>query len=356
MLLWRVDLDCRPAKWLWGLPPLIVITALALFGVQEQVERDLRDRTTATLKEKGLSWAIAKFDGRDAFLEGLSFSRPERDQALQTIQNVWGVRTVVDRSHLIASPETYTWTAIREERRIKIRGHVPTENDRRTILGFIKAAMPDLEVDDKMTLAGGSPPRQTWLGSVSFALVQLGQLNSGSVRLAGTNLIVSGEAKTTAAYRFIKSSLSTQLPEGTQIQEHNISPPVVSPYSWRVKYTGSAVSMGGYVPSEDVHAQILERTRNLFPGKTVEDTMELASGAPNGWLWAVSASLTQLHRLQSGRVKLKDTVLEFQGVALNKGTAKDVTASIRHSLPATYRSSEEITVQENAGPSKSPVN
>ncbi len=339
-------LRCRPSFWLWGLLPLVFVTVMALFGVRGQIERDLGDRTAAILQEKGLSWALVNFVGRDAVLEGLSFSRDERDSALRTIENVWGVSNVIDKSNLIASPETYTWSARKGEEKIKISGHIPNREDRRAILGFVKAAMPELKLSDKMVLAGGSPQRQVWLGSVSFALLQLGQLKSGTVSLAGTDLIITGEAKTTAAYRNLKTALYTQLPTGMKLKAESVSPPVVKPFSWRVKYTGSVISLTGYVPGEDVHNQILVRTRNLFRGVKVVDAMELASGAPEAWLWAVTASLTQLHRLQSGRINMKDTTIVFEGIAVDKMTADDVMASIHNGLPASYNSTEKVDVSK----------
>ncbi len=338
-------LNCRPSFWLWGLLPLVFVIAMALFGVREQIERDLSDRTAAILQEKGLSWAVVNYDGRNAVLEGLSFSREKRDTALRTIEDVWGVSNVIDRSNLIASPETYTWWARKDEEKIKISGHIPTLEDRQAILGFVKAAMPELKLSDRMVLAGGSPQRQVWLGSVSFALLQLGQLKSGTVRLAGTDLIIAGEAKTTEAYRDLKTSLSTQLPTGIKLKTESISPPVVKPFAWRVKYTGGVISLTGYVPSEEIHDQILERTRNLYQGVKVVDGMELASGAPEAWLWAVTASLTQLHRLQSGRINMKDMAIEFEGIASDDTTAKDVVASIRNGLPSSYRSTENVDVR-----------
>jgi OOP family OmpA-OmpF porin len=350
-----MTLDCKPSKWLWGLLPLVFVTALALVGVRGQIERDLTDRTSAILQDKGLSWAFVNFEGRDAILEGVSFSRSERDAALQAIENVWGVHAIIDRSNLIASPETYTWWARKEQdEKIKLGGHVPTNDDRQAILGFVKAAMPELKLSDKMVLAGGSPSRQVWLGSVSFALAQLGQLKSGTIRLSGTDLVIAGEAKTTVAYQALKTALSTQLPTGVTLKAESISPPLVKPFSWRAKYVGGTISLTGHVPSEEIHTQILDRTRKLFRGNKVVDAMKLASGAPDGWLWAVSVSLTQLHRLESGRVNMKSSALEIEGVAVDKFTAKDVAASIHHGLPSSYRSTESISVnkpKKNDGPS-----
>jgi len=350
-----VSLICRPAKWLWGLPALIFVTAFALYGTNRQIERDLAEQAAAALQDAELQWAIARFEGRDAILEGLSFSGKERDAALRIVGDIWGVRKVVDNSDLIATPETYSWFARKDENRIKIRGHVPTKSDRQAIIGFIKAAMPDLEVDDKMIFAGGSPAREQWLGSVSFALVQLGQLKKGAVQLSGPNLSVQGEAKSSEAYRIITSPVG-QLPKGVKLNVKNVAPPVVEPFVWRAKFTGSLLSFSGFVPSEKTREQILQRAKTLFPDTKVEDGMEIASGAPEDWLWAVSASMIELHRLESGRIKIDDTELELSGIAADERTIKDVTQSIQYSLPNAYSVREKLTARIDKAADKPTTN
>ncbi len=347
--------QCKPLKWFWGIPPVLLLILFALYDVGLQIERDLNTRTAAKLREAGHSWARARFNGRDAVLEGISYSRSELDQALQTVAAVWGVRAVADGAKLIASPDTYVWWAIKKEQRLKIRGHAPNKNVRRTILGFVKAAMPELEVDDKMILAGGLPPSQTWLGSVSFALLQLGRLRSGTIHLSGNKLKITGEAETTQSYQAVKTALTAQLPSGLVLAGNDVTPPVVKPFFWRAKYLDGLISFDGYVPSEAAHAQILVQARNLFPEAKVNDDMKLAIGAPEGWEWAISASLTQLHRLESGRIRLKDTRLEIEGVAADKKTAEDVAASVRHGLPPAYRSTETIKVRKVTKPEEAPA-
>lgn len=344
---------CRPTMWIRGIVPLSLAIALALYGARDEVERDLSERASAALRDAGYYWALVTFDARNAKLEGISFSGTERDKSLDLLKDIWGVREVTDSIQVIASAETYTWFATKKERRIQLRGYVPTEEDRRTITGFIKATLPDYEVDDKMALAGGSPPRQTWLGSVSFALVQLAQLREGIVRLNGTEFALDGSAETTAAYRKLNEIFQHPLPTGMVLKKAEIEPPLVKPYDWRVKYTGSTISFSGFIPDANTHQQIIERTRNLFPDATIEDTMELGSGAPDNWSWAISASLTQLNRLNSGRARLKESVLEFEGVAADNLTARQVTSSIRNSLPGSFRSSEKISVAGQAEQGKS---
>lgn len=340
-------LSCRPVKWLWGVPALVFVAGLALYGTKSQIEGDLEKRTASALQNAGLPWATASFNGRDAVLEGLSFSRKERDKALRTISGIWGVRTVLDKSDLIASPDTYTWLAARGDGRIKLRGHIPTKADRQAVLGFIKAAMPDLEVDDKTMLAGGSPPRQEWLGAVSFALVQLGQLKSGSVHLAGTDLTVRGEAKSTQAYRSVKALPASQLPTGMNLSVDNVDPPVVQPYGTRVKYSGSKLSFSGHVLSEDAREEILARAQNLFPEAKIEDVAQIASGAPKEWRWALAAALVQLSRLESGRINIEGNGLELQGVAADEQTIKDIAEALRLSFPSGFKVSQKLAVRED---------
>ncbi len=336
--------QCRPRKWLWGLAPLAVVTAFALYGLSGQIERDLTNRTTTALQKAGLTWAYTIFDGQNGVLKGLTFSRSARNDALEVIEDVWGVGRVADQSNLIASPDTYSWSAFKREQRLKIRGYVPTKDGRRTILGFVKATMPDLVVDDKMVIAGGAPPLHIWLGSVSFALLQLDQLATGSVKIAGTDMHISGAAKNTASYKNIQKTLIENLPTGMTLKGSNITPPVVEPFYWRAKYVGNTVTITGFVPNEKMQARILRQTSNLFTGVKIKDRMELAAGEPEAWSWAVSASLTQLHRLKSGRAELKGNSLSFEGVAADKNTAEDVESSIRNGLPSTYSSTEKVTV------------
>ncbi|MGH6832637.1 MAG: hypothetical protein ACRECM_06405, partial [Methyloceanibacter sp.] len=92
----------------------------------------------------------------------------------------------------------YIWSATRIESGIRLRGSVPTDEDRRTVLGMIKAHFPDLEVEDRLKINAGAPPQDQWLGAVSFGLKQLSHLKRGSARLLNVALKVDGEARSAA--------------------------------------------------------------------------------------------------------------------------------------------------------------
>ena len=128
-----------------------------------------------------------------------------------------------------AQPVAYVWSATRIESVIRLRGSVPSEEDRRTVLGMVKAHFPDLEVEDRLKVATGAPAKEQWLGAVSFGLKQLAYLKRGSARLLNVGLKVDGEARTAADYADAKKALAGPLPTGLTILDDDIKPPMADP-------------------------------------------------------------------------------------------------------------------------------
>ncbi len=61
------------------------------------MERDLAQRSGATLSSAGHDWASVAFSGRDGLLVGHAASVEQRDDAAALVRNVWGVRIVETR-------------------------------------------------------------------------------------------------------------------------------------------------------------------------------------------------------------------------------------------------------------------
>ena len=113
---------------------------------------------------------------------------------------------------------------------LRLRGLVPSEEDRRTVLGMVKAHFADLEVEDRLKIAEGGPPREQWLGAVSFGLKQLSHLKQGSARLLNVGLKVDGEARSAADYAEVKKALAGPLPTGLTILSDHVRPPLADPF------------------------------------------------------------------------------------------------------------------------------
>lgn len=246
--------------------------------------------------------------------------------------------------------QDYVWLATRADSELRLRGVVPSEEDRRTLLGMIKAHFPDLVVEDRLKVAKGGPPKEQWLGAVSFGLQQLAHLKSGTVRLYDVNLQLSGEARSAKDYIEIKKALAGPLPTGLTIKGDKVRPPVADPFVFTADLGVNALSLAGSVPSENSRKQLRELSRQLFQKPGLDDRLEVASGAPKNWDDAVTAALYALSRLESGKVALSGLAVTIEGVAPDKGTAVAVSYQLRRDLPELFSTSESIKWKEAKAP------
>ena len=245
-----------------------------------------------------------------------------------------------------ARANVHLWAAVRGEFGLKLRGAVPSEEDRRTMLGMVKANFPDLKVEEKLKVVDGGTPRELWLGAVSFGLQQLAHLKEGAVRLSDTNLKVVGEAGSAEDYAEIKKALAGPLPAGLTVKGDEVRPPVVDPFEFTADLGVNALSLAGSVPSEDARKQVRELSRQLFERPGLDDRLELASGAPKGWNEAVIAALHALSKLDTGKIALSGLAVSIEGMAPDQGTAVAVSYQLRRDLPKLFSTSESIKWKE----------
>jgi hypothetical protein len=241
---------------------------------------------------------------------------------------------------------SYTWLAMRNTSGLKLRGAIPTEEDRQTLLGMVKAHFPDLAVEEKLSVAEGGPPREQWLGAMSFSLKQLSHLKTGAVRLSDASLKVTGEATSAEDYVEIKKALAGPLPAGLTVRDDDVRPPIADPFVFNADLGVNALSLSGSVPSEDTRKQLRDLSRQLFARPGLDDRLELASGAPKDWDDAVVAALRALSQLESGKVALSGLALSIEGVAPDQGTAVAVSYQLRRDLPKIFSTSESIKWKE----------
>ncbi len=236
----------------------------------------------------------------------------------------------------------YIWSATRSGSNLRLRGSVPSEDDRRTVLGMVKAHFPDLEVEDRLKIVSGVPNKEQWLGAVSFGLKQLAHLKQGSARLLGVGLKVEGEARSPADYADVKKALSGSLPTGLNIMSDNVRPPIADPFIFTADLGPGKLTLAGSVPSEEARGRLRELSRQLFLRPTLDDQLQPASGAPKDWDSAVTAALRALSLLESGKIALSGLAVTIEGVAPDKGTAAAVSYQLKRDLPALFSSSESI--------------
>ena len=336
---------CNPLRWLWGLIPVVMLSWLALLGEHERIEADLGARAREALARAGLGqWAAASFKGRDGELMGSALEESEPAKAAEIMRGVWGVRIIDDKTSLVEKVDRFEWKAVRTTDRVRMTGFVPSPKAKSELLGMAKAAFPSIAVEDQLAVKRGAPP--DWLGGVSFALRQLGELKTGEVALDGTALSVSGLASSPRTYRTVQTALKGSLPRGVTLKESRVRPPQVSPYTWAAKFDGKKMTLSGHVPSEAVRGDLINAVKSAAPNAVVDDDqLDYADGAPEAWQSVAVLVLRQLARLESGTASLSGVELTFNGQTGPEATADNVRQTLR-GLPKSFRVADQIRFRE----------
>jgi outer membrane protein OmpA-like peptidoglycan-associated protein len=344
---------CNWRRWLWGLIPILLLGWLAVWAERDRVEADLGERARVALRQAGMHWAAARFEGRDADLRGTAADEADPQKAADLLRGVWGVRVVDNNAALAPMAEKFTWRASRRGQRIRLLGHVPNRAVRRTILGVAKASVPGLAVVDRMNTARGVPSTDAWLAGVSFALKQLSALKRGDVVLESLDLTVTGEAEDVEAYRAVRSALSSP-PKGIKLAASAVKPPAVSPYTWSAKLEARQLVLTGHYPSDGAREQLLAAARASFSRAAIQDSLLPAEGAPQDWASAAVASVQAIVRLEGGSADLKDAGLTVSGVAADAATADAVRAALRAALPPSIKFNDQISAKAPPPPPPPP--
>jgi outer membrane protein OmpA-like peptidoglycan-associated protein len=336
---------CNWRRWLWGVIPLVAVALAAAELERAAIEQDLTERARHALAAKGAHWAAVNFSGRDVVLTGNAISDNEPREAEAVLRTVWGVGRIKSRAGLPKLVEPYVWKAFRRRNSVRLRGYYPDRKMRQTIVGMTRASLPGLEVVDRMHAARGVPPADTWLAGVSFALKQLASLKRGDVRLEGLALTISGDAENADAYRAVTAALKRGLPKGITLAKVQIAAPEVSPFTWSAEFAGGQLALSGYVTSEGARAELLAAARAVA-GTDVVDRMEVARGAPSASAEAAAVLIKEIVRLQSGSAQMKDAAVVVGGVAADNAQAQAVRDSLRASLPAGFKLTDQVRVRE----------
>ncbi len=297
--------------------------------------------------QRGTVWAWMRIGLRSIVLTGMLCSAVAIDAIRETVTvmaepAIGGAKAAEPK----AKRQGYVWSATRSGSDIRLRGMVPSEDVRSTVLGMVKANFPDLEVEDRMRVAAGAPAVDQWLGAVSFGLQQLSHLKHGSVRLLNVGLRIEGEAGGAEDFAELQKSLGGALPTGLNVIANDVRPPRVEPFVFVASLSPDTLALTGSVPNERMRKRLRDLSRQLFERPTLDDRLELASGAPKNWNDAVIALLKALSRLESGKVSVTGLAVTIEGIAPDKGTAASISSQLRHDLPSMFSPSEKIIWKE----------
>ncbi len=120
-----------------------------------------------------------------------------------------------------------------------------------------------------------------------------------------------------------------------------------NPYTWNAIYgtKDGPVTLTGYVPSEEIRAEILAEAKALFPGGVV-DELQIANGAPSDtWNLAVKQNLKALSLLDRGGITAVNTKFSLYGEVDDVARRDNVLAGLSSFVP-NYTSDADISAPE----------
>ncbi len=323
---------CRPARWLPGLIPLLLLFLGAVGLKVPEIRADLLARAGDAVASYKLGEAPS-VSGRDVTLNGANFSDEARAGATAAADGVNGVRLVTDRTQLVPVAKPYALTATRDGDSLVLKGSAPNPEAKAALVAAARQIAP--KVDDQTVLARGAAPG--FDGWAKAALASLARLTKGSAELSdnGCAVTISGDAPDQAAYAAALAATKS-LPAGLTLAKADIRPPLMSPYLWSATADGAAVTMEGAVPSEEARAAVLAAVRAALPGKTVVDRLQIARGAADGFANWTQAGLAALSKLTRGKASLSDSALTISGET-GSSTAYQAALAATKGLPAGLR-------------------
>jgi OmpA-OmpF porin, OOP family len=230
----------------------------------------------------------------------------------------------------VAKP--YTWAAKYAANQVQLTGHVPSERARDDVFAAAKKAFPKAAIVDKMETASGEP--KDWSAAAMAALAHLATFDDGSADMRDNQIALVGLAKDQAtaddARRTLKTLTAFKVTDQIKIRE--ALAPVANPYVTGIAAGNGAVTLTGYVPSEQARSALIESVKARLSGQKIEDRLQIASGAPEGWLGCVQGGLLGVGRLGAGRVELNGNAMDLVGSAddakLPEAVTRDVKAAV----------------------------
>ena len=168
----------RPLAWLLGLLGLALLTLLCVQLHTPDIERDLQDRTTATLDQRGFTGTAVLVSGRDVTLKGAVPDETARQRALGVASGVPGVRVVRDELRIASDDGAVDEAALFSFAEgpggaLVLRGTVPDEAARESLLENARSAFPDRVIEDELVVGSGT---SGWLPSVEALIPGLGSV------------------------------------------------------------------------------------------------------------------------------------------------------------------------------------
>lgn len=324
--------------------------------------RDVDDRMkmargapTPALWEGGISFALKQLAGlKPGSRVDLEASNLLIEGEAQDLVSFKGVKTALQsslpqgirlRSDKVTPPvvRPYTWAARTAGNQVHLTGYVPSERARDEIFAAAKKAFPKVAVVDQLQIAAGEP--KEWLAAVLGAIGKVGRLDEGSLEIRDTQLALSGLAADEATAEEIRRGLKSDVPSSFRTTEalrvKEVPLKTIDPFVTSIVAVNGVATLTGYVPSPAMRAALVDLAKARLAGQRIDDKLEVANGASDGWTRCIQAGLLGIGKLGTGRMLISGHAMSIAGSsddeALAQGLASEVQSAAGSSCASDVR-------------------
>lgn len=242
--------------------------------------------------------------------------------------------TIAKQKISAPTAEPYLWGAKLVDDQISLSGFVPDEGIREKIVESATNNNPGKNIKDSMKIASGAP--EGFEKTTTLGVSVLSKFDNGEISLRDKELSVTGQAISPEKYGEALALLGSNSSSRIKNVKQDISLPAAKPYLWAANLANDRISLSGFVPDDATRAKIVASVAGNNPGKAVEDSMKLASGAPESYDIATDFALSVLPKLATGEVSLSDKNYSVTGVAGSVSAFDDISTLLDNKLPAGY--------------------
>jgi len=194
--------------WIIQVMGILIILLLLFFSLPfatEYVSKRIEDRVQLDLAEKGLTWVKIQADGRDISLSGYTLDVEEHQQALATVRATQWVRKIDNNITPPRLIKPYTLTIDWDGKGLRLDGYVASDKDKAIIEQKIITKFAGKTVENKLTVAIGSPP--DWATLTTELLEKIAPFEFASIQMVDETIYISGKTQTSRDVNVLEDSI-----------------------------------------------------------------------------------------------------------------------------------------------------
>ena len=304
--------------------------AYATFGPAAVVQEKVAS-AAASVAQTALHGVTATVVGRDITLSGTVNDAGEQAALLSALQAIPGAR-VVALGDVTTLPwvSPYTLTAVKDAAGVQAQGYAPTGASV-TALGIAG-----------LTVAAGAP-ETGWDAAVRVGLDALDLLDTGSLILADTGLVVEGLAANPTAQAAFEAALDS-LPVGYTAVTNVTLADDGTPLRLALQYDGQVLRGSGKIPADIAPSEL-----TIDGAMVALDLTQAALPSEQGaWPVAAAQATAALSHLIGGMLTLDGETVALSGVASPDGIARANQALA--DLPEGFIAESSLTLFDDGEP------